>query len=49
MSFKCLLDVTWKYYQETCPETQSKMTACYYHVTCKFQGESTHYSLPECQ
>ena len=38
-----------QYYQENCPETQSKMTACYYHVTHKFQGQSTHYSLPECQ
>ena len=25
------------------------LTVCYYHVTYKFQSESTLYSLPECQ
>ena len=24
------------------------LTVCYYHVTYKFQSESTLYSLPEC-
>ena len=27
----------------------SALTVCYYHVTYKFQSESTLYSLPECQ
>ena len=25
------------------------LTVCYYHVTYKFQSESTLYSLAECQ
>ena len=26
----------------------ANLTVCYYHVTYKFQSESTLYSLPEC-
>ena len=28
---------------------KASLTVCYYHVTYKFQSESTPYSLPECQ
>ena len=30
-------------------EQQKQFTVYYYHVLCEFQGESTLYSLPECQ
>ena len=40
---KVIKNIVFKSYQ------RSFRSACYYHVTCEFQSESTLYSLPECQ